>query len=62
MYVGLFVQIHGLDTTAEEVRERVAAGQPWIMHVELVALYMPAGSIARFSKVCMSNEESGDAN
>jgi hypothetical protein len=32
------------------------------MHVELVAVYMPAGSIATFSEACTSNEESDDAD
>ncbi|MGA2619421.1 MAG: hypothetical protein ABSF26_17575 [Thermoguttaceae bacterium] len=41
---------------------KLAAGRPPTMHVELVAVYMPAGSIATFSEACTSNEESDDAD
>jgi hypothetical protein len=59
------VLVRDVDSHQDDLRVRargLAAGRPRTMHVELVAVYMPAGSIARFSKVCMSDEESGDAN
>jgi hypothetical protein len=41
---------------------RLAAGCPATMGIELLAIYMPAGSIAAFATICLAGEEGDDVN
>jgi hypothetical protein len=59
------VLVRDVDPHEDDLRVRatsVAAGRPARMALELIAVYMPAGSIAGFSKVCANDEESDDAD
>jgi len=59
------VLVRDVDPHHDDLRARarsLAAGCPARMHLELMAIYMPAGSVAWFFKTCMSDEESGDVN
>jgi hypothetical protein len=59
------VLVRDVDPHEDDLRaraSRLAAGRPPTMDLELMAVYMPAGSIAGFSKACMSDEESDDAD
>jgi len=59
------VLVRDVDPHENDLRTRassLAAGRPPRMHLELMAVYMPAGSIAAFAKTCVSDEESDDVD
>ena len=59
------VLVRDVDPHEDDLRVRatsLAAGRPARMAMELVAVYMPAGSIAEFPKACASDEEGKDAD
>lgn len=59
------VLVRDVDPHEDDLRVRatsLAAGRPARMALELIAVYMPAGSIAGFSRACASDEEGDDAD